>query len=185
MGIKTFGDLYENNILKSFEQLKDTFNLPAAHFFKYLQVRHFICSQQGGHPTPLESPVTDTILKGIQRPKGMVSIIYSRILDLLANKTLKSRAKWEQDLGFTFKDCDWEALCSAAQNFSHNSRHRLLQVNLIHRVYFTPERLHKMYSTISETILGPYSGCTQGHHRDRDPSLTKIDFARGFICFTH
>ena len=66
MGIKTFGDLYDNNILKSFVQLKESFNLPAAHFFKYLQVRHFICSQQGGHPTPLESPVTDNILKGIQ-----------------------------------------------------------------------------------------------------------------------
>lgn len=150
MGIKTFGDLYDDNILKSFEQLKDSFNIPAMHFFKYLQVRHFICSQQGGHPTPLESPVTDNILKGIQCPKGMVSVIYSRILDLLTNKTLKSRSKWEQDLDFTFKDCDWEALCSSAQRFSYNSRHRLLQFNLIHRIYFTPERLHKMYGTISE-----------------------------------
>ncbi len=69
-------------------QLRDALSLPAAHFFKYLQVRHYISTQQGGHPNPLDSPLTDEIFKNIQHPKGIVSLIYSRILDLSANKTL-------------------------------------------------------------------------------------------------
>ncbi len=73
-----------------------------------------------------------------------------RQLDLMANITLQSRAKWEQDPDFTFEDCDWDANCEGAQSFSYNSCQKLLQINLIQRIYFTPEKLHKMNSLISE-----------------------------------
>lgn len=101
-GIKKLGDLYENNILRSFEQLQDALSLPAAHFFRNLQVRNYISTQQGGHPNPLDSLLTDEIFKNIQHPMGIASLIYGRILDLSANKTLNSRVKWEHDLSFTF-----------------------------------------------------------------------------------
>lgn len=42
MGIKTLSDFYDNNVLKSFKQLKDTFNLPAVHFFKYLYIKMYL-----------------------------------------------------------------------------------------------------------------------------------------------
>ncbi len=112
------------------------FRLPVTHFFKYLQVRHYISTQVGGH-----SPSTDEIIKGIQNPKGIVFLTYSRMLDLMANTALSSRVKLEQNLGF--KDYKW-GICVGAQNFSHNSCHRLLQINLNHKIYLTPGRLQKM-----------------------------------------
>ena len=128
--------------LRFFEQLWDAPSLPAPYFPKYLQVRHYISTQQSGHPNPLDSPLTEAIFKNIQHLRGILSLIYRRLLDLSTNKTLNSRAKWEQDLNFTFEDYDWEEICLGDQNLSYNSCHKLLQMNLIHRIY-----LHQKVST--------------------------------------
>ena len=63
---------------------------------------------------------------------------------------LTAKAKWERDLNHTFDPDDWESLFQRASSFSYNSRHRLLQFNILHRIYFTPERLHKMNDTLSD-----------------------------------
>lgn len=73
------------------------------------------------------------------------------MLELLAISMLKSRVTWEQYLEHTFRDNEWEAKCAGAQNISYSSSHKLLQLNLVHRIYYTPERLHRMNSAISET----------------------------------
>ncbi|XP_059844675.1 uncharacterized protein LOC132404523 isoform X2 [Hypanus sabinus] len=41
-GIRHFEDLFIDNRFASFEQLSIKFNLPNTHFFRYLQIRHFI-----------------------------------------------------------------------------------------------------------------------------------------------
>lgn len=41
-GIIAFTDLYINSQLASFSQLSNKFNLPSSHFFRYLQVRHYV-----------------------------------------------------------------------------------------------------------------------------------------------
>lgn len=41
-GIKTFGDLYEGGVLKSFEDLTNQYSLNKKQFFKFLQVKHYI-----------------------------------------------------------------------------------------------------------------------------------------------
>lgn len=51
-----------------------------------------------------------------------------------------SRIKWEKDLECTFEQDTWELICKSALTFSFNSRHRLIQFNIIHRIYYTPER---------------------------------------------
>ena len=103
-GVKTFGDLYENNVLRSFEQLRHALSLPASHFFKYLQVRHYISTQQGSHLNPSDSPWTEEIFKSIQHPKG---ILNPQQNTRSLNKQ-NPQLQWEQDLNFTFEDCDWQ-----------------------------------------------------------------------------
>lgn len=43
-GIKTFGNLYREGELLSFQQLASHFQLPQTNFFKYLQVRYYIAT---------------------------------------------------------------------------------------------------------------------------------------------
>ncbi len=57
-----FGDLYEEDILMTFEQLRTKFSLPVKHFFKYFQVRNYINTIQGGNLRSLSSlPIDNTI----------------------------------------------------------------------------------------------------------------------------
>ena len=44
-GLGKIKDLYEEAILMSFSQLKNKFDLPGKHHFKYMQLRSFIYSQ--------------------------------------------------------------------------------------------------------------------------------------------
>ena len=42
MGLRCIGDLYIDRKLASFAQLQAKFQLPQAHFFRYLQIRDFV-----------------------------------------------------------------------------------------------------------------------------------------------
>lgn len=71
-------------------------------------------------------------------------------MSLAENKASTAKLKWETDTDYAFDDFEWNDICSSSQSFSYNSRHKLLQFNLIHRVYLTPQRLHKISSNYSE-----------------------------------
>lgn len=71
-------------------------------------------------------------------------------MSLMESKALSARVKWEADIGEDFEDSEWKSICASSQSFSYNSRHKLLQFNLIHRTYYTPECLHKINRTYSE-----------------------------------
>lgn len=137
-GIKKIG-LYENNILMSFVQLCRAFHLPTTHFFKYLQVRHFMYISGSKLPSP-KAPPNWWDSKRYQTPQ--------RHLAFTEIKPLNTRTKWEQDLDCTFEDSEWESRCEEALSLSYNSHH--LQFNVIHRTCFMPERHHRINESISD-----------------------------------
>lgn len=47
-------------------------------------------------------------------------------------------------MDYTFENFEWKLICQA---FSYNGGHKLLQFNLIHIVFQTPQRLHKINNT--------------------------------------
>ena len=61
-GIKTFGDLFKDGSLQSFEEFSSQHWLPRTNFLKYLQVRHFVISEQGGGLQPLEQLSLDKLV---------------------------------------------------------------------------------------------------------------------------
>lgn len=134
----------------SFEQLQQKFYLPSKFFFKYLQVRHYIQTQQGGRLSNLPLSPLEDILSGKSNPKGLVSFIYGKLSHSMAGDLCNAKSKWEKDLECSFDDNEWEIICEKAQTLSINSRHKLIQFNVIHRVYYTPVRLHTFKSTYSE-----------------------------------
>uniref|UniRef100_A0A4W5KEM2 Reverse transcriptase zinc-binding domain-containing protein n=1 Tax=Hucho hucho TaxID=62062 RepID=A0A4W5KEM2_9TELE len=150
-GIKTFGNLYKEGELLSFQQLASHFQIPQTHFFKYLQVRHYMATQQGGRIQPMSKPITDKLWLERKGVKGFISYMYSGLQALLGNdEPLKVCMKWHDDLGLIFEDEKWGKLFIDAQRLSFNTRHKLMQFNILHRVYFTPERLYKINSKYSK-----------------------------------
>ena len=88
----------------------------------------------------------------ITSTKGLTSSIY-RILSSnipIHDTTIsKLKQKWETDLGCTYDDPDWHNLLERSQMVLVSTKHRLMQFNIFHRVYYTPLRLHKMNGDIS------------------------------------
>ena len=150
-GIQQFGDLYEAGVLDSFRGLRDRYGLNGRHFFKCMQIRHYIQTEQGGRLLPfIIEQSLDEMLHGKEGVKGLVSHFYSHISRLLDTKVLLVRGKWEADLNCTFDDEEWMELCERVLHFSFNTRHTLTQFQMMHRTYYTPERLHQIFPTVSQ-----------------------------------
>ena len=143
-GIKKYGNLFKNGIFMTFEELISLYGQSRTHFLKYLQVRHFIISEQGGHLQKLEELPLDKLIRDREGVRGFISYAYSGISQIVGWDVLGVKQKWEEDLGFIYEEIDWEALCIGSQYFSFNARHKITQYNLIHRIYYTPDRLHRM-----------------------------------------
>lgn len=61
-GIKKIEDLYKGNALMSFENLRGDYQISATHFFRYLQVQHFIQSKHGGSLDRAELSLLESLL---------------------------------------------------------------------------------------------------------------------------
>jgi len=122
-GIQTFEELYDGDTLMSFEQLQQKFYLPPKFFFKYLQVRHYIQTQQGGHLSDLSLSPLEDIMSNKNDPKGLLSFIYGKLSQLMAGNLCNVKSKWEKDLECSFSDNEWETICEKAQTLSINSHH--------------------------------------------------------------
>uniref|UniRef100_A0A0F8AWN0 Uncharacterized protein n=1 Tax=Larimichthys crocea TaxID=215358 RepID=A0A0F8AWN0_LARCR len=72
-GIKTFGDLYKDGAQESFEDLVDKYGLDQRHFFKFLQLRHYIRSEQGGRLLPVTVQPLDNTLSSKKELKGYLT----------------------------------------------------------------------------------------------------------------
>ena len=149
-GIKTFGDLYSGGVLKSFADLKEKYDLDNRHFFKFFQIRNYIITEQGGNLLSIKQLPMDSILRKKMGAKGLVSHIYTGINNLSEKEELRVKNKWETDLNYRFDSEKWADLCEKVQHFSFSNKHILTQFNLLHRIYFTPERMHRIDCTRSQ-----------------------------------
>lgn len=80
-GILKLGDVYENSILKSFNQLTQTFELNKTQFWRYLQLRHLLC---GTFDSSSQGPPEDNILSIILEAWGRgheASVYYRWIME--------------------------------------------------------------------------------------------------------
>lgn len=111
-GIKTLGDLYEDNILKSFEDLKQEFNLPQNCFWQYLQLRYSLNSVLNQSPgiQIYKSTLLNDILK-IAQSNHSVSKYYSKIIQQHGSILVILKSIWEKDLKMSCINLDWNKIC--------------------------------------------------------------------------
>ncbi len=98
-------------------------------------MRNYINTIQGGNLRSLSSLPIDNTIREKKGSKGFLSYMYVHFIELYGEDTSSSRLKWEKDLECNFEQDTWEHIRESASSVSFNSRHRLMQFNIIHRVY--------------------------------------------------
>lgn len=136
-GIQHLEDCFDKGLLMSFEHLKRKYNLSNQTFFCYLQIRSFLRANLGPE---MILPVMNEVEKFPY--EGNTCKFISKTYRLLMNKGQNS-------LSATI-----------------NARYRLINYNILHQLYLTPERLHSFKSDLSDKCfrckieVGSFLHCT-------------------------
>lgn len=141
--ILVIGDLYKRGFLKSFDMLKAQFQLPHSQFWKYLQLRHLLLQTFGSATTPHTTVNHLTFIKKNLGGGCEPSKYYSLLLKHTDRGLPGLRTAWEKDLAVSFTNQERSAILLNTKKVSKELRTRLSQFNLLHRIYWTPLRLHR------------------------------------------
>lgn len=148
-GIKRFKDLYLDNSFASFEQLSEKFSLPSTHFFRYLQLRHFLRNQIPNFPETPDMEIVDALLKLHPSRKGLISIIYDKLSAIKQVPLNKIKSAWEQDLNLSIDNDTWDSIFRLVNSTSLCARHSLLQFKVVHRAHISKAKLSRMYPDVN------------------------------------
>lgn len=164
-GIKCFRDLYRDRVICSFLQLSSKFDLPAAHLFRYFQIRHCLSSLFSDYvqlPTPLS---WDDFLNKNPFEKSFVSTIYSTLLELDGTSVNRARKAWEQELGMVFTDEWWDRAVNVVRCSIPCARLQLIQFKVLHRVHRSRSQLSRFYPDSVRNVCDRCgaSPCNLGH----------------------
>lgn len=138
-------DIVSSDGLLTFDDLKRQRGLPNHMFFRYLQLRHAFRSQ---FPLPTVLEVEHRMTIGCCGRSKTMSTLYSLLVSLDTSNVLQLFAEWQSDIP-TLADDNWEEGIQQYLPLMVSARHRFAQVKFLHRAYFSPQRLAKIYPTTS------------------------------------
>lgn len=165
-GIRVAGDLFLDNTLMSFNQLKDKFELESGSFWGYLQICHFVNS--GNLEPPKEMPVyceiEDFLLK-MTDTRHLISKAYLLFYSMDHSGIDHIWRTWEKDLSTEYIDDDWVDMVKSIRSIFTCNRLVEMQYKLLLRLYITPRILNKMNSNHSplcnkcQSEIGTFMDC--------------------------
>ena len=136
-GLLHVKDLYKENIFTDFTELAARFELPQSHFFRFLQVRHFVKTAYPHFPNYRPGSLIDSLLTLDPLQKRSISVIYNSIDSLNPDQTTRLKQTWEQEIGAPVSDDQWDQILMLVHTSSICDRHSFLQCKVIFRVHYT------------------------------------------------
>ena len=149
-GLITFADLYIDNHFAAFNELKEAFSLPQAHFFRYLQVRHFVQNTFNNFESLPQEHCFYALMKQHPNTKHLISKFVSLFSKSSIPSTNHIKSSWEVDLGVELSDEIWNEGLRRIHSGSINSRLQLVQFKVMHRLHYSKVKMNKMYPTVSD-----------------------------------
>lgn len=146
-GMHEIRHLFNCSTFMSFPQIQNIYNIPSTHTYRFFQVRHMIKSIQHSLNEPQPSKL-DNLLNITDGINKCISKVYRIMIESSSTNIDNIKQKWENDIGENITTTDWSHICLRIHN-SFNFRHRLSQLKTVHRVYLTPEKMHKINGEIS------------------------------------
>ncbi len=147
-GIKSMSNLYVDGKFGSFTQLSQSFDLPKSHFFRYLQLRHYVQKSTPSFPDFPTDNVIDHILSLSLVRKGLTSTLYDSIFNITPHSPHDVMRLWENDLGAEMADDQWEAVLKLIHSSSPCARHSLIQLKIALRAHLTKAKLAKNFPSM-------------------------------------
>lgn len=151
LGLRSLKDLYTDGSFHSFTTLCERFNLPQSHLFRYFQVRNFAKQNNLDFPNTPCDTAADLIFNIPSHQKGIISKIYGSISQITETGLDKMKRNWEEELGSPIADNDWKEALTKVNGSTSCARLNLIQLKVIHRIYFTNARLAKIYPNVKDT----------------------------------
>lgn len=102
--------LFDGTVLKSFEQLKEKYDLSNQDFYRYLQIRHYLQSHQEWEklcslPTRIEHLFISTTEEKVKTK--FISHIYKILQEELKENNLDIKEKWGLEMNTIILDEQW------------------------------------------------------------------------------
>lgn len=151
-GVCKLGDLYNDGVLMSFEQLTNKYDLPKKHFFKYLQVRSFITNLLKSTVQPPLSTIENMAINH-HHSRGLLSKFYNILIAASKESSLSYLQAWRSDMETDILVEEWNNSCILAQKQTINTRFRLVQYKWLFRTYITPVKLHHFNPNIPDDCV--------------------------------
>ncbi len=149
-------DIYSDTALRSFQDIRNSFNLPGSSFFFCLQIRSALKAYGVPWQQPLAIHPFYRLIAIQSKTKGLVSSLYKHILkSSCPDLTLNSI--WKKDYPALDPEFDWKAVWVSIKEASRNPDHQQIHFNFIHRTNLTPGKLYYMNLTDSPSCCF----CTQ------------------------
>lgn len=150
-GIVSLSNLFSQGTFCSFSQLSEKFDLPKSHFFRYLQIRHFVQKNIPSFPQLPPINTIDNIISLSPQGKGLISRLYGIINNISPHSLQEVRQLWEKDLGQEMREDQWEAALDLVHTSSPCARHSLIQLKIILRVHWTKAKLAKIFPNMDSS----------------------------------
>lgn len=145
-GLVYLHQLFDGGILKTFEQLKNDFDLPRVNFFRYLQLRTFLTTHKEwdkfSKPTPLEKYLIE--LQTGDEEKKIISKLYNILLSMNQNDSSQIKGRWEAEANMDISQDDWHDVCTEAHLVTNSNTWREFKWKIITRYFRTPAIVSKM-----------------------------------------
>ncbi|XP_059823292.1 protein N-lysine methyltransferase METTL21A isoform X1 [Hypanus sabinus] len=148
-GLLRFSDLFLDNCFMSFEQLSNKYNLPRFHFFRYLQIRHFLSSVLSTFPNFVPSDILESLFELDPFQKGLISKLYNIIMKICSEPLYKTKKDWERELSLNISSENWDRILQLVNTSSLCAKHSLIQFKVVHRAHISKDKLAHFYSHIS------------------------------------
>ena len=146
-GLRSIGDLYTKGNFISFNQFKEKFHLSSRHFFRYLQLRHYVREKIANFECkPIDHPIHRFFCVD-PRSRHLVSQ-FILVLSSTPDST-RYREAWARETNMEITDEVWKESLRRISRCSINSRYRLIQFKVLHRLHYSRVKLHKIFGTVS------------------------------------
>lgn len=119
-----------------------------SHFFRYLQLRHYIRSHLSGFETA-EPDKLDNHLRSCLGTEHIIAYLYDAIQNKCHTTMDNIKKEWEKELGTEIEEVIWNEALEYVNSCSINARHCLIQFKILHRLHYSKVRIHKIFPEVS------------------------------------
>ncbi len=138
-GITVLCNLIEDNILASFEVLKEKHSLDTQDFYRYLQMRHFVNIKMK-NMAETRTGFIELFRKAYKSDlhSRIVSCIYKCLLNLKTHSTSYIKTKWEKEGGIIITEEEWITMWRYQWKCSKSQKWREFGWKSLIRYFITP-----------------------------------------------